>query len=117
MTSRAYALVAKSGSGAVLAVALTITASAAQAHDTWVNGEPVPAWVKADCCSQAHAHFIPSSAVHVRADGYRIDGYHWTIPFKQALPSPDGSTWLFYTTFMDGTQGAPLCFFVGESGT
>ena len=108
--------VVRNGSGAVLGVTLTITASAAQAHATWANVGPVPAWAKADCCSQAHAHQIPNSAAHVQAKGYPIDGYHWTVPFKQALPSPDGSTWLFYTTHMDGTQDARLSFFAGESG-
>ena len=102
--------------GAVGATALLLAAPAARAHDTWANGEPVPAWVKAECCTQAHAHHIPNSAVHVHADGYHVDGYPYVIPFAQARPSPDGSTWLFYTTYRAGTPDMPLCFFVPPSG-
>ncbi len=101
--------------GVALAAALLL-APRARAHDTWANGDPVPAWVKADCCTQAHAHHILNSAVHVRPDGYHVDGYPYTIPFDQAHPSPDGSTWLFYSTFRDGTPDVPLCFFVPPSG-
>jgi len=101
---------------AVFAAALVLP-STVRAHDTWANGDPVPAWVKAECCSQAHAHHVDDSAVHAGPDGYRIDGYKWIVPYTQALPSPDGSTWLFYATDQDGSQHTPYCFFVGPKGS
>jgi len=102
---------------AVFAAALLVLPQAVEAHDAWANGDPIPPWVKTECCSQAHAHHIDDDAVHARPDGYHVDGYRWTIPYSQALPSPDGSTWLFYTTRQDGSQGAPYCFFVGPRGS
>jgi hypothetical protein len=40
-----------------LGVALALFRTA-HAHDHWVNGEPVPAWVKTVCCGLKDAHHL-----------------------------------------------------------
>jgi hypothetical protein len=79
---------------AILIAALS--AQPAIAHDAWIHGEPVPAWVKADCCGQADAHRILPEAVHITAGGYQIDGLPGVIPFSRVLPSQDGAVWVFF---------------------
>lgn len=73
---------------AAFAAALLVLPQALEAHDAWADGDPIPTWVKTECCSQAHAHHIDDGALHARPDGYHVDGYKWTIPYSQALPSP-----------------------------
>ena len=41
-----------------LTAGLALFASAAHAHDRWDNGEPVPAWVKTECCGPRDAHHL-----------------------------------------------------------
>jgi hypothetical protein len=96
-----------------LALTALVLASPAAAHDTWSSGDPVPDWVKRDCCSQAHAHHVDEAAIHALPDGYHIDGYRHVIPYSKVLPSPDGTTWLFFETRQDGSQSGPFCFFIG----
>jgi len=97
-----------------VAILLGITVSA-KAHDQWGNGEPVPAWVKKYCCGPEDVHHLTDKQVSVQPDGYHIVGTPLIVPFKEALPSPDGSTWAFFkvTKNPDGTQSfSPIyCFF------
>jgi hypothetical protein len=60
------------------------------AHEKWANGDPVPAWVKGECCGQAEAHQLAFDQVHITARGYRIDGFPNPIPFSEARTSQDG---------------------------
>lgn len=102
----------------VLAATALLLGGGASAHERWANGEPVPAWVKRACCSQAHAHHITNEApIHEMSDGLHIDGYSHVVPYETILPSPDGSTWLFYSTNADGSQNAPYCVFRGVKGS
>ena len=77
-------------------LALALTASPAFAHDYWPNGEPVPPWVKKWCCNENDIHRLNPNAVHVRPDGYHIDGLKNVIPAEKAIPSPDGQYWAFF---------------------
>lgn len=92
-----------------------LCASPALAHDFWSDGEPVPEYVKADCCGKADAHHLQASAVHIKSDGYHIDGLPSVIPMSKALPSPDGQYWIFFSN-----AGLPdpmiFCFFVPLNG-
>jgi hypothetical protein len=100
-----------------LALGLALIApSFAHAHDTWTNGKPVPEWVKHQCCGEAEAHRVPSSAVHYRPDGIHVDGYPHVIPHYRELPTPDGDQdyWLFYPAHDPGTL---RCFFGPRKGT
>ena len=94
-----------------------IIPGAAWAHDKWADGEAVPAWVKRQCCGVSDAHHLRSDQVHVTADGYRLDGYKTTVPDNQRLPSPDGSWWVFYRDYADGTQSPIYCFFGPVQGS
>ena len=41
-----------------------VIAGAAQAHDAWRNGDPIPAWVKSSCCGSSEAHLLSEEEVH-----------------------------------------------------
>ncbi len=90
-------------------------ATPAMAHDAWSNGEPVPPWVKAECCGPQDVHHLRAGAVHIRPDGYHIDGIETVVPISRALPSPDGGYWAFWNP-----QGEPapaiFCFFAPLNG-
>lgn len=103
---------------AVLALALSqacLSPSPAPAHDFWANGEPVPPWVKSWCCGPSDVHMLNPGAVHVLADGYRIDGLKYTVPFTRALPSADGHYWAFFKE-SDGPNAYIYCFYAPVNG-
>src|SRR5581483_2790926 len=102
---------------AVLAALLALPALPARAHDQWANGEPVPAWVKRSCCGPEDAHHLTREQVHVTAAGWKVDGYNGIVPFSATLPSPDGSYWIFYSSYSDGSQTRVFCFFAPVDGT
>lgn len=85
-------------------------------HDTWGNGEPVPAWVKKYCCGPEDVHHLRNDQVITASDGYHIVGTPIIVPYKDALPSPDNSYWAFFrvNTGSDGSQTfSPVyCMFV-----
>ena len=93
-----------------------LLAAPAQAHDFWTNGDPVPAWVKAACCGPSDVHHLRASAVHIKSDGYHIDGIETVVPINDALPSPDGTYWGFWNP-----NGEPnptiFCFFAPVNGS
>ena len=106
--------------GVVAVTALSLAAAscrAAAAHDRWADGGPVPAWVKAQCCGPDDAHHLTAEQVHVTPEGYRVDGYARAIREDRLLPSPDGSWWVFYRTYEDGSQSTVYCFFGPERGS
>jgi hypothetical protein len=84
---------------------------AAFSHDLWINGEPVPAWIKNSCCGPADAHHLLSSQVHALRDGWHIDGYPFTLSYGRELPSQDGDFWVFYATLEAGGVSPVYCFF------
>jgi len=96
---------------------ITVPLHGAGAHDVWSNGDPVPAWVKAQCCGPSDAHHLTAEQVHVTGEGYRLDGYSRLVREDRLLPSPDGSWWVFYRNFADGTQSTVYCFFGPEPGS
>ncbi len=98
-------------------VPLLLLPAAARAHDVWADGEAVPGWVKQQCCGISDAHHLRSDQVHTTADGYRLDGYNAVVLDRQRLPSPDGSWWVFYRDYPDGTQSPVYCFFGPVQGS
>jgi len=94
----------------LLVIAFSLVhAHLAHAHDVWVNGTPVPSWIKAACCGPADAHHLTPDQVHRSDDYYQVDGYHVPIPAKFALPSQDGDYWIFYRQGKDGFQSGVYC--------
>jgi hypothetical protein len=102
------------GSAGFAALAMS---APAPAHDRWVDGSAVPAWVARQCCGPADAHHLRPDQVHRVADGYAVDGYKYHIPEPRLDPSPDGEWWLFYRTYPDGDQSPPYCFFGPAMGS
>ena len=94
---------------------LTLLAPPALAHDFWTSGEPVPPWVKRACCGPEEVHRIRADAVHLRADGYHIDGLRTVVPPERALPSPDGEYWGFWLPSAEPEPNI-FCFFVPFKG-
>ena len=104
--------------GVVMLVLLTLAllgARKAQAHDYWTNGVEVPSWVKSACCGPEDVHLLPESSVHIRPDGYHIDGIETIVPMNRALPSPDGKIWGFWSPLV-GTNPTIYCFFYPING-
>jgi hypothetical protein len=98
------------------AVSILALSTSALAHDNWINGDPVPPWVKKACCGPEDAHSLTPEQVHQSVEGWRVDGYKKLIPNGSELPSPDQSYWIFYRTFADGGQTNVYCFFVPIPG-
>ena len=91
---------------ATVACSPLMLAQRATAHDVWADGDPVPAWVKAQCCGISDAHHLRAEQVHVTAEGYRLDGYRAIVGESRLLPSPDGTWWVFYRDYADGSQSS-----------
>ena len=104
--------VTRESSNLALAACLALFPSAAHAHDRWDDGEPVPAWVKTECCGPTDAHHLRPDQVRRNAAGdYVLDIYPDPIPAQIALPSQDGDYWLFFYNDY-GFYGSVRCFFV-----
>lgn len=116
-------------------IAYKILCSAAFAHDQWVDGSAIPAWVKSSCCGPADAHHLTPEQVHDMGDYYIVDGYNEPIrktyangkPNTSILPSQDGDYWIFYSEsaahwsggmygskpyYENASQSGVYCFFV-----
>lgn len=86
-------------------------------HDQWVNGDPVPLWVRSQCCGPEDVHHLTLDQVHLLPDGFHVDGLKDPIPASKLLPSPDNEWWIFYRRFPDGSTSSVYCFFGPFSGT
>ncbi|RBP05705.1 hypothetical protein DFR50_13468 [Roseiarcus fermentans] len=85
---------------------------AAEAHDVWAEGTPIPKWIKAACCSPADAHHLrPDQVRRVSEDYCEVDGYFGRVAAADALPSQDGEYWIFYKDNKSGTQTGVFCSF------
>jgi hypothetical protein len=83
----------------------------AHAHDSWSDGNHVPAWVKAACCGPEDVHHLTAKQVHAMTDGWHVDGYKQVLAYGRELPSQDGDYWIFYRDLPDGSQTPVYCFF------
>lgn len=87
------------------------------AHDRWADSTPVPPEIKNLCCDEGHDHLIDNASVVYMPDGAHVAGYPYVVPWNKIALSPDGHTWLFYTTQTDGTKLIPICLFRPDPGT
>ena len=99
-----------------LIIAVALSTTPALPHDFWSNGESVPSWVKSFCCGPEDVHHLKASAVHIRSDGYHIDGIKNVIPIDKAMPSPDGTYWAFFRERADDDEPYIFCFFAPLNG-
>jgi hypothetical protein len=93
--------------------------SPAFAHDTWQNGQAVPAWVKSACCGPSDVHHLTSTQVHAMPDGWHIDGIGTVVPYSKELPSQDGDYWGFWPPWATNVTDKPpvFCFFAPPQGS
>lgn len=108
-----------------IVMALAAWPNCSYGHDHWKDGTPVPAWVKKACCGASDKHQYDDEDVHELKSGLKVNGFPGTdiegypggiIPWSQVTPSPDGKTWLFFTTFSDGRLLMLHCVFHGYGG-
>jgi len=91
---------------------MLFSSGAAEAHDLWADGKPIPGWVKHSCCGPSDAHHLRPDQVHRVSDEYYVvDGYYNKIPVRDAIPSEDGDYWIFYKDNKSGSQTGVFCFF------
>ena len=116
-----------------LTLLLAMSSSAAFAHDIWINHgaykNPAGEW----CCGAEDCGVVNPKAVHALTGGYSVVGavtygeavtgnaadgptvqqqVDETIPYSQALPSPDGAYWR-----CKRPDGSPRCFFAPRPGS
>lgn len=96
---------------ATLGIAALGLPRASYGHERWANGDPLPAWVKSQCCGPADAHRLEPEQVHEVSGGFMIDGYPDMIPYGKLLPSQDGDWWVFYRELAPGSFSSVYCFF------
>jgi hypothetical protein len=89
----------------LVSVPLLLTTGAALAHDSWINRGGFKNTAGEWCCGEGDCFEVPGKNVSIAHDGYKLFGSE-TIPFSQALPSPDGAYWR-----CKRPDGSPRCFF------
>jgi hypothetical protein len=117
----------------LLLAGVSLLSSSALAHDIWINRgaykNPAGEW----CCGAEDCGVVNPKAVHAVRGGYSVVGsvtygeavtgnpadgptvqqnVDETIPYSQALPSPDGAYWR-----CKRPDGSPRCFFAPPSGS
>lgn len=117
----------------LLLLVLILIPSVAVGHDIWINKgsykNPAGEW----CCGAEDCGVVSPNAVHPLKGGYSIVGtitygqgatgnakdgpthteqLNESIPYSQALPSPDGAYWR-----CKRPDGTPRCFFAPPPGS
>jgi hypothetical protein len=93
------------------ALAMTMTLSLASAHGPaeWIQRGGFKNAAGELCCGERDCFELTSSDVSVTAAGYFVRSTKETVPFSEALPSPDGQYWRCQW------GGARKCFFAPPS--
>lgn len=91
--------------------------SLVHAHDTWSNGQPVPAWVKRYCCGPEDVHHLTPAQVTAGPNGWIIEGYPAPIPYGTEQVSQDGDYWAFWRVYPNGEVSPVFCFFAPPLGS
>ncbi|HEX3709882.1 MAG TPA: hypothetical protein VHV56_08335 [Pseudolabrys sp.] len=117
----------------VFVLALSLSSSAALAHDIWINRgtyrNPAGEW----CCGAEDCGVVSKDAVKATKGGYSVVGIvtygqaitgdvldgptqrervNELVPYSQSLPSPDGAYWR-----CKRPDGTPRCFFAPPPGS
>jgi len=91
------------------ALAATLILAPALAHDSWISKGGLRNAAGEWCCGQGDCALLDREAVTETAGGYRLHGWGTvfggadtgnlriqvdeTVPFSEAMPSPDGAFW------------------------
>lgn len=89
----------------LLLIPTLLIGSFATAHDSWISRDGLRNAAGEWCCGEGDCFVIPDQSISVTTEGYRLSGIE-TVPFPEALPSPDGAYWRCKRP--DGTR---RCFF------
>ena len=105
---------------AILLAALLVGAHTANAHDLDCRGNPIPSWVKLNCCGKPDAHVVSPENVQIAANGDFIvtwKQWTWVVPRLNAMPSTNGCSVIFFEDPVDyhdrqgDVQPTVYCFF------
>lgn len=101
--------------------------SAARAHDSWISRGGLKNGAGEWCCGTGDCGVMVGGRVSAVAGGYEVDAdfaieqydgstliehVRETVPYSEAMPSPDGAYWRCHRS--DGTR---RCFFAGPPGS
>lgn len=90
---------------------VVVLGGAAQGHDAWRDGSPIPEWVKSQCCGPADAHMLSAEDVSEEADGWHIRGLNKAVAQERVFPSQDKYYWAFYPRTGD-PNAMVFCLFI-----
>jgi hypothetical protein len=90
---------------AVVLAAATLTLASAHGPAEWIQQGGYRNAAGELCCGERDCFELVSSDVSVTASGYFVRSIKETVPFSEALPSPDGRYWRCQW------GGARKCFF------
>ena len=82
----------------IIVAGLALWSRPALAHDIGCDGDPVPKWVKIDCCGKADRHLLTPDQITRGVNGEYIiatDGYVFVVFDNEALPSGDSCSYIF----------------------
>jgi hypothetical protein len=95
-----------------IALIASLLATAAAGHDAadWINQGGYRNAIGELCCGERDCAELAEGDVSVTAAGYYVRGLNETVPFNEALPSPDGRYWRC------AWGGERKCFFAPPMG-
>jgi hypothetical protein len=99
----------------IAAATLALLSSIAFAHDADCRDRPPSEHLKVDCCGRAEYHALDPNQIH-RDDGLNyvvdVDGYTLVVPERQAQPSEDECSAIYFSPNVNDPAGRPavICF-------
>jgi hypothetical protein len=78
---------------AALAALATLGMAVAHGPAEWINQGGYRNAAGELCCGERDCFAVPVTDVSVTSGGYFVRSKHETVPFSEALPSPDGNFW------------------------
>jgi hypothetical protein len=94
---------------ATLTAAAMLSLASAHGPAEWINQGGYKNAAGELCCGERDCLEIADADVKVTAAGYFVGSIHETVPFSEALPSPDGHFWRCQW------GGSRKCFFAPPS--
>jgi hypothetical protein len=97
----------------IAATTLVAVSSIASAHDADCRGRPPPERVKMQCCGRADYHALDPGQIHRDADlNYvvDVDGFTLVVPERNAEPSNDDCSAIFFDPGAQDSEGHPAVF-------
>ena len=96
---------------ALLAAIMTFSLADAHGPAEWINRGGYKNTAGELCCGERDCAELATDDVKITAAGYFVASIRETVPFSEALPSPDGHYWRCHW------GGMRKCFFAPPSST